>query len=325
VVVGGGISGIACARRLHDAGHRVVVLERSHRLGGRMAVRTEQLSTGPHPVDLGAPYFTVREPGFAAVVDGWCTLGLARPWTDTFYLASPDGRIGNTSSPQRWTASRGMRSLVENLAEGLDIRLRREVTAVDLDPDGRPLVDREPVAAVVLAMPDPSAARLLPAALATRLQVSGRAWDPALSVWATWRERWWPPFDGVFVDGSRTISWVADDGRSRGDHAPVVVVHSTSEFAAKRLDDVGAAIGPVLGELPRVLGAGPMPDPEWVRVHRWSLASSRHPHPEPYLLEEGTPIGVCGDGWGPRSRVEQAWTSGDRLAAALAGRLTAPV
>jgi renalase len=335
IVVGGGLSGIACARRLHDEGRRVVVLERARALGGRMAVRTEHLAAGAHAVDTGAPYFTVRDEGFSAVVQRWSDLGLASGWTDTFILSTPSGRIGATTSPVRWSARHGIRSLVENLASGLDVRLEHPVTQVRVAPgaaDRRaaPLtVDGEPAAAVVLAMPDPQAERLLTPELAARLEVAGRAWAPTLTVWAAWPERWWPGFDAMFVDGSRLVSWVADDGRSRGDDAAVLVAHTTGEYAAAHLDDVQAVIGPVLEELPRVIGSGVQPEPIFARVHRWSLASSRHPHEQDYALVSAAPgpggaglIGVCGDGWGERSRVEQAWSSGDRLATALLERLT---
>jgi renalase len=324
VVVGGGISGIACARRLHDAGIAVRVVERSHRLGGRMAVRTEHLAGRPHAVDIGASYFTVQDPRFAEVVTAWQRQGLARPWTDTFFLATPDGRIGTTSSPSRWSSAHGLRSLVEQLAEGLDVELRHAVEEVRVGTDGVPAVDGEPVGGVVLAMPDPQAAALLPADLARDLGVAGRSWNPALCIWTAWPQAWWPRFDGVFVDDSTVLAWVADDGRRRGDGAPVLVAHTTAEFAASRLDDVASGVEPVLRELPAVLGAGPMPDPDWVRVHRWSLASPRHTRREPFGLDDRL-VGVCGDAWGARSRVEQAWLSGHLLAGELAARLEAAV
>jgi renalase len=109
VVVGAGISGIACARRLHDAGVTVRVVERSHRLGGRMAVRTEHLDGRPHAVDIGASYFTVQDPHFTQVVSAWERLGLARPWTDTFFLATPDGRIAEGPAQPRRAPRRGSR------------------------------------------------------------------------------------------------------------------------------------------------------------------------------------------------------------------------
>jgi len=324
IVVGAGISGIACARRLREAGVPVRVVERSHRVGGRMAVRTEHLGGRPHAVDIGASYFTVQDPRFEAVVAEWQRLGLARPWTDTFLLATPDGRIGTTTSPTRWSSSKGLRGLVEQLAEGLDVALRHEVREVRVGDDGRPAVDGEPVGGVVLAMPDPQAAALLPDAVARDLGVASGSWNPALCVWAAWPQAWWPPFDGVFVDDSAVLAWVADDGRRRGDGAPVLVAHTTAGFAESRLDDVAAGAEAVLRELPAVLGAGAMPEPDWVRVHRWSLASPRSTRREPFGLG-GAMVGVCGDAWGPRSRVEQAWLSGHLLGGELATRLAAAV
>jgi renalase len=329
IVVGGGISGVACARRLHDAGLPVRLLERGHRLGGRMASRTEQVNGREHAVDIGAPYFTVREPRFAEVVAGLESAGLARRWTDTFTLAGPRGRTGDTTGPQRWSSTRGLRRLVEALAVGLDVRLETEVTRIDTGPTGRPVVDGEPAAAVVLAMPDPQAARLLPADLAEQLGVNDQDWLPVLTVWAAWPQRWWSAFDAIFVADSEVLSWVADSGRSRADGAAVLVAHTSNDFAARYVRgraDPASAIEPVLDELRHVIGGrhGHVPPPEWERVHRWSLASARQPHPEPFRLVDraGGPIGVCGDAWGPRSRVEQAWSSGDGLAELLINRLT---
>ena len=50
IVVGAGISGVAAARELRDAGLPVVVLDRGRRIGGRMASRT----IDGRPVDIGA-------------------------------------------------------------------------------------------------------------------------------------------------------------------------------------------------------------------------------------------------------------------------------
>jgi renalase len=327
-VVGGGLAGVACARRLHDAGYLVRLFERGHRLGGRMAVRTEYLgpvapSSLGHPVDIGAPFFTVRDPGFAAVVARWQMDGLARPWTDAFDVVDPAGWSGPRPGPQRWSAPGGLRSLVEALADGLDVETAHLVAKVDI-VDRRLLVDGRPAAAVVLAMPDPQAVRLLSPVLAHELGVSGREYSPVLALWAAWPERWWRNFDGAFVNDSAVLSWLADSGRSQGDGAAVLVAHSTDQFARPRLRDPQSGREPMLAELQRLLGVDPMPVPEWSRVHRWSFASPVRTHDEPFALLTGPKdplLGVCGDAWGPKSRVEQAWRSGDGLAEVLLNRL----
>jgi len=324
VVVGGGIAGIACARVLADAGHAVRVLDRGRRLGGRMAVRTEELGGAPHAVDIGASYVTVRDERFASVVQTWRDAGLARVWTDTLQVLSPTAAPSTTTSAQqRWSATHGLRSLVEQLAEGLDVACGHTVGRVDVDGDGRsPTVDGEPARAVVLAMPDPQAISLLPEAISVRLDLRTSVdWAPVIAVWAAWDARWWGDVDGAFVDGPGVVSWVADDGRRRGDGAPVLVAHTTNDVAAGRLDDPASVVPAVLQELSRLLAEGrPLPEPLLARAHRWSLAAPRRLHAAPFGLHPSL-IGVCGDAWGEQSRVEQAFLSGQALGTALVERL----
>jgi renalase len=323
VVVGAGIAGTACARVLAGGRLPVRVLDRGRRIGGRMALRREQFGGAEHVVDIGASYFTVSDPGFSAVVDGWRERGLARPWTDTFVvLPAAGGEARTTSGPVRWASPGGLRSLVEDLATDLDVASEREVEQIDAGEEGL-AVDGAAAAAVVLAMPQPQATDLLPAPIAERLGLdAGLDWLPTLTMWAGWRLRWWPEFDGAFVEGSEVIDRLADDGRRRGDGAPVLVVHSTAEFAERWIDEPDGAIPGVLEELGRLLGGGTPPgDPVFARARRWSLASPCVPQDRPFALDHTLAVGVCGDAWGPKPRVEQAWLSGSALGAALLGRL----
>jgi renalase len=323
VVVGAGIAGTACARALQSAGVAVRVLDRGHRPGGRMALRQERLGGAERVVDIGASYFTVSDPAFAAVAAGWRSRGLAREWTDTLAVLHADGaEPAAAPGPMRWAAAGGLRSLVEDLAAGLDVTSEHEVEQVDADGDGR-AVDGEPAAAVVLAMPQPQAADLLPVPVLERLGLDpGLEWDPTLTVWAGWGERWWDErLDGAFVQGSAVVDRIADDGRRRGDDAPVLVVHSTPAHAAAWIDDPEGGIPGVLAELGGLLAAGRVPQPEFARARRWSLASPCVPQDRPFALDDVALVGVCGDAWGPRPRVEQAWLSGDALGRELAARL----
>ncbi|WP_336921748.1 NAD(P)/FAD-dependent oxidoreductase [Aquipuribacter sp. SD81] len=325
LVVGAGISGIACARRLRDAGVPVRVVDRGHRLGGRMGARTVDTVVGRHVVDTGASYLTVRDDGFRAVVDDWHGRGLARPWTDTFHLSDGTRLVGTKVGPVRWAGRDGLRGLVEDLAAGLDVVHPHDVVDVVPEPDGV-RVDGQRYRAAVLAVPDPQARDLLPAEHADALLGEGTwDWRPSVAVYAAWTERWWPDLDGVFVEGSAVLDWVADDGRRRGDDAPVLVAHTTGVLAARCLDDPPSAVQPVLDELGRVLGrVAPVPEPEWARAHRWSLASPSRSRPAPpFALDAAGVVGVCGDAWGDRSRVEAAWLSGHRLGDELAERLAA--
>src|SRR5918997_1786393 len=118
MVVGAGLAGVACGVELASAGVDVRILERARTVGGRMASRRIE----GRPVDLGAAYFTVRDPGFAEVVDRWQAAGLARPWTAELGVLG-GGERGRAPGPMRWAAPGGLRSLVTALAEGLPVEL----------------------------------------------------------------------------------------------------------------------------------------------------------------------------------------------------------
>jgi renalase len=315
VVVGAGIGGIACARALLSDGLPVRVLDRGRRIGGRMALWT----TGDRVVDIGASYLTASDPAFAAVVDDWCARGLARPWTSAPSLLGGGGLRPGRDGPVRWAAPGGLRSLVEDLAAGIPVE--SAVTVRQVGPG--PSVDGEPASAVVLAMPDPQARRLLPAG-SPALAASAQEWRPVLALAAGWRRRHWPSLSAAFVDDP-DLAFLADDGDRRGDGAPVLVAHSTPELAGRHLANPDAAAAPMLAALGRLLGptlgpltgSGPLPEPDWARVHRWTFAHPGAGSDQPYHLGDDL-VGLCGDGWGPRPRVEAAYLSGRALGRRLA-------
>ena len=307
VVVGAGVAGIACARVLADAGISVRVLERGRVPGGRLATKRYD----GRRTDIGAAYFTAQDDdfAFATVVDRWHQAGLVREWTDTLTVLDPAGSR-RTTGPMRWAAPGGLRSLVEDLATGLDLSTRHEVEWIEPGPK----VDGEPADAVVLAMPGPQALRLLhPTFTAARDAVQDQAWLPSLAVTLVYPQRSWSDFHGAFVNDHPVLQTVCDDGERRGDGAPVLVAHTTAEFAELYVadpsaagDEAEAAVRSVL-ELPDAAVA--------VHVHRWAYARPARAGREPFYLDEQG-IGIAGDAWGS-PRVETAWLSGTALGRAL--------
>ena len=77
----------------------------------------------------------------------------------------------------------------------------------------------------------------------------------------------------------------------------------------------------MLAELGPVLAGTATPEPEWVRVQRWSLARPVQQHEARFGYDAATRTGVCGDAWGPASKVETAYLSGRALGEELLARL----
>jgi len=311
LVVGAGISGLACTRALEAGGVTVRVVDRGRKPGGRMSGRTLH----GRAVDLGASYFTAK-PGtdFDAVVQGWVRDGVAREWTDTFATAGPDGIRDRSSGPMRYGAPTGLRDVVIALADGLDVEQEHAIEHVTA---GR-VVDGARYDAVVLAMPDPQARRVLADDVdaRARLQEPGE-WEASIAVALGFERREWPDdLHGAFVSDSAAVTFLADDGDRRGDDAPVLVAHTGPDLAREHLDDPDGVVAPVVEAVTGVLGTG---TPDWTHAHRWTFSKPTTSREEPFLLVDG--IGVCGDGWGGKSSVGTAWASGDALGRALAGDL----
>ncbi|WP_240670547.1 NAD(P)/FAD-dependent oxidoreductase [Actinoplanes solisilvae] len=273
VVVGAGIAGLACARELVDAGVPARVLERADVPGGRLASRW----LDDRYADVGAAYVTADDPSFQGRLQSWRIEGLARPWTDTF-------RGQHGPGPMRWSAPGGLRSLAVGLATGLEITYGAEVTEL---PDA---------SYVVLAMPGPEALRVadLPAA-------REQSWDPVLTAVLTYPRRSWDDFGGAFVNDHPVLATVCDDGDRRGDRAPVLVAHSTPQFAR----EIGRTA--IVEAVNGLLGIEDSPRAEY---HLWPYAQPRPGRGD--FARRGN-VYLCGDAFG-RPRVQTAWLSGRAVA-----------
>ena len=212
------------------------LIDRGRRIGGRMASRG------------GAPERPRRHrrvrtsprgtPGSRRSSTDWVERGLARPWTDTFHVATPEGLQGTRTGPMRYAATAGLRSLVEDLAGRLALEYPTEVGRGRARPGDRRVAwstATRPRRGAVHARP----AGARPAAGPPRREraAADRTWEPALALVAHWPARAWPALDGAFVNESPVLTFVADDGRRRGDGAPVLVAHSDPVLAAAHLDD----------------------------------------------------------------------------------------
>ena len=296
-IVGAGVAGAACAAGLRNLGIGVRLIDRGRAVGGRMA--SPELHG--RRVDIGAGYFTVRDDGFGAVVRRWEQAGLARPWTDTFGILELGQEPRTTAGPMRWSTAGGLRSLVRNLTGDIEVETGTDVSAL-------------PSGSVVLAMPDPQAARLIPIPHSVSI-------EPVLTLVAGFADRHWTLTDAAFVSGHPNLQFVADDGARRGDGAPVLVAHSTGDFARQHLDQPQQAIPDLISGLRHLLEVDA---PSWTHLHRWSYAKPGSAHSSTFALMEvgGRLVGLAGDQWCPQGspRVESAWRSGTDLANAIAGR-----
>lgn len=310
-VIGAGLAGLACAHALVAAGARVVVHERSRGPGGRMATRRADGAAFDH----GAQYFTVTDPGFAALVATAERDGLVREWRPRW----PDDTRERTTIR---VPVPGMTAWPKALAAPLDVRYESPVGALERDGAGWRLRDAQGVLserfdAVVLAVPAPQALALAAAAPEATARLAGVAMSPC---WAATVAFGTPVEAELDADWRphAVLPWVARDRAKPGRSGPDAwVLHAGTEWSVAHLEDAPDAVAAaLLDALPERLGVR-VPAAVHLAAHRWRYARVETPLGEDALWLPRLGLGACGD-WCIGARIEAAYLSGRALAQRIA-------
>ncbi|HYF18264.1 MAG TPA: FAD-dependent oxidoreductase [Ramlibacter sp.] len=337
-VIGAGLAGIACARTLLNAGHRVQLLEQADRAGGRMASRESPFGS----FDSGAQYFTVRDARFQQALD--TVPGVCRRWsTNAVRVLDPHGRVAEAALPTRephWVATPGMdalplawaRPITDKGALALEVKVDRiERDAVDAErwqvrtsgPDGS-LHVWSGFDAVLLSIPAAEAAsllersRLAPAFVERLAQVDiapcwtlmlafPQAVQPGLT---TLGPQW-----NAALSTHHRIAWLAREsskpGRGRIERW---TVQASPAWSAEHLrDDAPRVQAKLLKAFAEVTGI--RAQPAYAQVECWRHAKTGTPLGRSHLWDPRIGLGACGD-WCLGHRVENAFVSGLELALA---------
>jgi predicted NAD/FAD-dependent oxidoreductase len=309
-VVGAGIAGIACARRLAESGVAARVFEAQRAPGGRLATRRFAAASFDH----GAQYLTAADPAFRRLLEDAGSAGAAARWTPRW-----PGRRG---TDDLWVGLPAMNALARHLADGLDLEYGARIVRIERGRRGWTLLDERGAAhadfaAVAIALPAPAAAAL--AGARTPLSARVRA-VPMAPCWAA-LVAFDSPIPGV-PDAAHTddamLAWFARNASKPGrDAREAFVLHATASWSRVEFDQPAQNVQRALVDrfsecighaLPRALVSD---------AHRWRYARVEAPLGEACLLDHAAGIGFCGD-WCLDARAEAAWLSGTALGAALA-------
>lgn len=325
LVLGAGVSGLACAGALAREGAVVAALDKGRGVGGRAATRR----LDGQPVDHGVPFLHGRDPGFLAALDavpatrveGWPTRisGTGPPCNPAAF----DGR----RPARRLAFAEGLTALPKALAAGLDLRTGRRARRLDREGAGWSVEDEagelHRASALVLALPVEQAAALLPPSeelSSTRALLGLVSTRPCLALIAAYEgpddpleaELWLP-------EASEVLQLVSHDSSKRPQpRRRVLVLQARPAWSAARLEaPEQELVSALLAEAARLLGPWAA-SPALVQLHRWRYArvQSGDTFLAPYLttLPGGARLGLCGEAFHPDAGVEGAFLAGQRLA-----------
>lgn len=309
LIIGAGIAGLACARRLVDgrladgrlADGRLapVLLDKGRGLGGRVATRR----VGAMQFDHGAQHVTAHNASFAAVLDAMAMTGALADW--------PDGTLR-----KHRVGAPGMSAIPKAIGVGLDIR--HGVQATRLVQDGDAWVvqsDDGPIRAkrVVVTVPAPQVAGLLGPDHPLVAALAPVRMAPCLTLMAATKAP--APFV-TRQDSDDVLTWIAQDstkpGRPQG-NAALWVAQAGEAFSTQHLEQDPAAIAAAM--LPHFCDRLGMTQTAVTHAaaHRWRYARVTQALGQPFLISADATLYLGGD-WCIGARIEAAWDSGTAIA-----------
>jgi renalase len=335
-VIGAGIAGLTAARHLHRAGYRVLVLEKSRGLGGRLATRR----VDGQPIDHGCPYISPFQMEDSTLISPLLAANILHPWCPKiFELDAADRLHPQATADAYYVAPLGMTAVAKYLATGLVVNRQWRVTHLSYRVDHWQLraetsqgtVASVSARAVVAAVPAPQLLTLV-RQLEDQCQVSDLVqqlasvkFAPVMTVMAAYDSVAECPLTSPEVthagwmvcgQGHGAIRWAGLDSSKRTSSSKsVVVIHSTPTFAQNylTLEDLSIA-GHALIEVSAVALGPWVHHPGWVQTHRWRYGFVDQALDCPSLTAETLPHFVaCGD-WCMGPNVEAALKSGQQAA-----------
>lgn len=347
-VIGAGIAGLTAARQLHRAGYRVLVLEKSRGLGGRLATRRVE----GQPIDHGCRFINPFRDDPSGIIPALLAANILQSWHPTIFELDASGNLHlQRQADTYYVAPAGMTGIAKFLGAALTIHRQRRVTQLNYKDDGwqvqaetpQGMVESVDSKVVVAAIPAPQLLPLVsqvePKFDVTELvhQLNAVKFDPVITVMAEYggaaegleNSTLPAPTDladpgwMVFGRGHEVIRWAGLDSSKRPVPAkPIVVIHSTPAFAKSYLqaEDLSLAGRALIAAAAPALGDWVHP-PTWIQTHRWRYGfleqALRHQNGTLTALPDFV---ACGD-WCIGSNIEAAFHSGQKAANEIMQRL----
>ena len=315
-IVGAGIAGLTCARKLRDAGHTVALFEQAKLPGGRSATRDEDCGQ----FDDGAQYFTARDPRFKSSISSWLRAGVVAEWRARIVRVTKDNVGESRERATRYVGYPVMGALAAHLARGFHVGYEQRVVRLDRVDAGWTLQLEDgsqtlPYAKVITAIPAPQAAELLGCSAEIGPRIAQVEMLPCWAVMLQFDKAFDARFDAAIVE-DEPIAWLAREsskpGRKAGERW---IVHASNTWSQLHFDaDPDTIVSGLMKSFCELVEK--RVTPSFSNAVRWAYSLAAEGDGRAFLYDAEAGLGACGD-WLVQGRVEGAFLSGLAMASEL--------
>ncbi|QDU77436.1 protoporphyrinogen oxidase [Bremerella volcania] len=319
-IIGAGISGIVCARRLTSR-FDVRLFDKSRGVSGRMATR--RTGHADACFDHGAQYFTVRSKQVKPMLEEWIDDGIVAMWRGNVSVLRPGFKIQREPTP-RYVAMPGMNSLGKHLVRFLDVETNTHIEKAIHSGEGWTLtttdgVNHGPFDVLVSTAPPEQTLGIVGSKSPFTSTLASQQFDPC---WATMIHFEQPvpvSYDAAFVH-ENPLRWICRNNSKPGrdPDQECWVLHASPDWSKEHLEESPEQVTPQLLEAFSKAIEQPLGAISHVASHRWRYSAPVNPLEEGHLWDPKSKLGIAGD-WCSGARVEGAILSGLSLAKKIAG------
>lgn len=282
-------------------------------------------------MDVGAQYFTIRNPQFKQFLDEHAGAERYAAWKGRFGYQTTGGKWEPFPQEQRYVGVPRMTAISRALSAQVSLLAETRIQQLHRSPEGWTLVSTDgeqhgPYDGLIITAPPAQARDLLADSqlpeLAAHLDEPLRHVQPCWALAAHFAVAPFDRFDGMRVD-SEILSWVANNsskpGRDQSDerrNGQWWVLHARADWSQAHQDAPAEQVaGELVREFQAITGTSSVPDD--LVTHRWLYAKSTDSATPGHLWFPEAGIGLAGD-WLSGGRVEGAFESAKGLVEALA-------
>lgn len=319
-IIGAGISGLTCARRLASR-FDVRLFDKSRGVSGRMATRR----AGPAEAsfDHGAQYFTVRSKRVKPMLEEWIDDGIVALWRGNVCILRPDLTIQREPTP-RYVPMPGMSALGKHLARHLHVETNTRIEKARRAASGWTLTTADgaehgPFDVLVSTAPPEQTLEIVGEESPFASTLASQQFDPC---WATMIHFEQPvpvSYDAAFVQ-ENPLRWICRNNSKPGRNPDQEcwVLHASPEWSKEHLEQSSEDVTPQMLEAFSNATEKPLGKFHHAASHRWRYSAPVNPLEDGYLWDDQAKLGIAGD-WCSGARVEGAVLSGLSLAEKIAG------
>ncbi|MEM7053493.1 MAG: FAD-dependent oxidoreductase, partial [Pseudomonadota bacterium] len=267
--------------------------------------------------DHGAQYFSARSAQFARHLQQWQDAGWVEPWNPRLTVLGDSDGHSDPRGTHRFVAVPGMNGVCKKMAESLDCRFQTRAASIEFDGQWQiGLDDSDEVLTtqrLLITAPPVQTAELLGVSHPLHAELANIHLQPSIAAMISFNEPIDTGFDAAFVNNDNPINWIALDSSKPQRSGNHWVLHAGPEWSAAHLEQSFEELAELLLRAFDALFDFNLPEPSLCIAHRWRYALGHSEKNLGFLNLPEQRLAIAGD-WLAGSRIEGAWSSGDKAA-----------